>query len=282
MRLSSRSLSLALLCAAASARAVEPAAPAAQPLALSPPAQAAAQPAPASRPMIMSTVGALGDFGLAPLHWDGGDWLAVGAVLGSAAVVWNNDVPLTRGLSSGDARKPWLDRSMPTVSWLGEGYMEALYAAALYGIGGFGGSRLRATSGEALQALAVVGVYSTVFKYAAWSNRPSQDDTQHKLFFYSQASQGMPSGHSFSAFAVAEVYGAEYGRWWTYPLAGLVAYSRIYNRAHFTSDVLVGGALGVATGIQVRRTSAEEGPPLFQWGLAPGPDATLMTASVRF
>src|SRR5665213_304682 len=167
-----------------------------------------------SRPMIMSTVRAIGDYGIAPLTWNSWQWMTAAGVLGATAVTWQYDVKLTRALSGGDARKAWLNQSMPTVSNLGQGGLEAVYAAALYGISyGFGGSRLRNTSGEALQALAVSGVYSEVFKYAAWSNRPSENDHTHRLFDYSQSSMGMPSGHSFSAFAMAEVYGDEYGRW---------------------------------------------------------------------
>ena len=277
-----------------SAAIANPAAPVdgSQALALSPSAQSASDEGRASRetadpgesrPMIMSTLDAIRDYGVAPLTWNSWQWMTVAGVLGATAVTWQYDVKLTQALSGGDARKAWLTQSMPTVSNLGQGATEAVYAAALYGISyGIGGSRLRTTSGEALQALAVSGVYSEVFKYVAWSNRPSENPDAHHLFDYSQRSMGMPSGHSFSAFAMAEVYGDEYGRWWTYPLACLIAYSRIYNRAHYTTDVLVGTALGIADGIQVRKMSAKAGPPLFHWGFASVDSAPLLTAGLSF
>jgi len=121
-----------------------------------------------------------------------------------------------------------------------------------------------------------------VLKYAAWSNRPSQDDSAHRFLAYDQPSLGMPSGHSFSAFCVAEIYGAEYSRWITYPLAALVAYSRIYNQAHWPSDVLVGSLLGVATGVGVRHWAVRNGTPLFQFSLDPRHDGASLALSRDF
>ena len=234
---------------------------------------------PAPRPFFSSTLQALGDAGLSPLRLQADElgWLVMAGA--SSAFMLGADKPLYQRLATGDARKDWLNASMPTVSFLGEGYMEAAYALGLYAVGD---ERLRRASGQALQGLAVVGVYATLLKYAAWSNRPSQDDSAHRFFAYDQPSLGMPSGHSFSAFCVAEVYGAEYGRWFTYPLAGLVAYSRIYNQAHWPSDVLVGSLLGVATGFGVRHWAERDGTPLFQFSLAPSPQGTLLSLSREF
>jgi len=58
-----------------------------------------------------------------------------------------------------------------------------------------------------------------------------------------------PSGHTIAAFAVATVVARRYGshRWVPYAaygMAALVGFSRISLLAHFTSDVLMGGALG--------------------------------------
>jgi membrane-associated phospholipid phosphatase len=233
----------------------------------------------APRPFFSSTLHAIGDAGLSPLRVQADELGYLAFAAGASAMVLASDKPLYQSLAKGDARRDWLDASMPTVSFLGEGYMEALYALGLYAVGD---ERLRRTSGQALQGLAVVGVYATVLKYAAWSNRPSQDDKEHRFFAYDQPSTGMPSGHSFSAFCVAEIYGAEYGRWLTYPLAGLVAYSRIYNQAHWPSDVLVGSLLGVATGVGVRHWAEQKGTPLFQLGMRPADGAPQLALSLEF
>jgi undecaprenyl-diphosphatase len=146
-----------------------------------------------------------------------------------------------------------------------------------------GPPRLAAVSAVAVQALCVSALYGEALKFAAWSNRPYQDDSQHRLWYFGQPSQGMPSGHSFSAFAAAEVYGAEYGRWWTYPLAGLVAYSRVYNQAHWPSDVVAGAALGISAGVLARHEAEDLGQPLLRFSLAPSSRGTpLLMAHAAF
>jgi membrane-associated phospholipid phosphatase len=271
-------LAVAILAACAPLGAVELLSPGAQAQGLSPVAAVAVEPQ--AQPFGRGTLRLLADYPLAPLHWGGQDWLWATAAGAGIAVAWNNDGPLYRGLATGDARKDWLDHSMPAISALGDGLME-LGAAAL--AAKLGPPRLARTSAVAVQALCVVAVYAEVFKVAAWSNRPYQDDTQHKLWYFGQSTQGMPSGHTFSAFAAAEVYGAEYGRWWAYPLAGLIAYSRVYNQAHWPSDVVAGAALGIAAGVQARHQADRDGAPLLRFSLAPSPGGSpLVVAHASF
>lgn len=226
-------------------------------------AAVAAEAAPATRPLLSSTVGLLGDYALSPSRLRWGQIHLASAVVLVGLGLHQSDVWLAQQVSTGDARKPWLDQLMPKVSNAGEGWVEASVVALGWGLGG---QRLSDTSAQALQALAIAGVYAQALKYAAWSNRPSQDMTQHRYFAYDQGSMGMPSGHSFSAFALAEVYGAEYGRWVSYPFAILIAYSRLYNQAHWSSDVYAGAVLGIAAGWQVRQAALTQGQP--RWKLS--------------
>ena len=66
------------------------------------------------------------------------------------------------------------------------------------------------------------------------------------------ANSSFPSGHAVAAFSVATVVARRYGNhkwvpWVSYGFATLVGLSRIPSLAHFSSDVLVGSAIGYAT-----------------------------------
>ena len=61
-----------------------------------------------------------------------------------------------------------------------------------------------------------------------------------------------PSGDASSAFAIASVVASEYDNIvvpaLVYTTASLIALERVYNNAHWSSDVFVGSAIGYFTG----------------------------------
>lgn len=75
--------------------------------------------------------------------------------------------------------------------------------------------------------------------------------------------QSFPSGHTTTAFAFAATVASETQRWWPrsrwiigpilYGGATLTGASRIYNKAHWASDVMAGAAIGTFTGLKVVR-----------------------------
>jgi membrane-associated phospholipid phosphatase len=63
-------------------------------------------------------------------------------------------------------------------------------------------------------------------------------------------SKSFPSGHTITAFTLAEVFSERYKRhrwvpWVTYGLASAIGFSRLTLQAHFPADVFAGAALGV-------------------------------------
>ena len=66
-----------------------------------------------------------------------------------------------------------------------------------------------------------------------------------------------PSGHTWTAFAIAMLMVLFFGRryWWTFLIAAAIGYSRIYVGVHFPLDVLAGGCFGTLLAFLVWRIS---------------------------
>jgi undecaprenyl-diphosphatase len=72
-----------------------------------------------------------------------------------------------------------------------------------------------------------------------------------------------PSGHSASAFAFATAASLELPRLAPalVPLAGAVAYSRVHTGVHYPSDVAVGAAIGIGSGLLAGWLARPHEPP---------------------
>jgi membrane-associated phospholipid phosphatase len=143
---------------------------------------------------------------------------------------------------------------MRILTWLGLGWTLAAVAAALYGIGQRRKQpRLKQAAVLSLIALAVSGLVVQTIKHLIGRPRPKLADQGVHVWgpSFQSGHDSFPSGHAFSAFAMAAVLSSFYpaGRWIWYSLAVLVAFTRVYIGAHFASDVLAGAVLGVWIGI---------------------------------
>ncbi len=147
-----------------------------------------------------------------------------------------------------------------------------IIGVGLYAVG-------RATHNVKIEKLAVHGVeammlgtaVTTGVKFVAGRARPSADPNKHLGFTFLKGFSGynfqsFPSGHATTAFSVASAATDEYAHWadeWHSPgytkfLVGAVLYggatlvgiSRMYNNAHWASDVATGALVGTFAGLK--------------------------------
>jgi membrane-associated phospholipid phosphatase len=191
----------------------------------------------------------------APAHWTGRDWglfsLEVAAVVGV-------------GTADRTLRHDVLRGPSPTESNLAETF-RPLGTYASYGVlGGFylGGliahdDRAQETALDGLIASAIAaGVMTPVLKEVTGRSRPSTHKGTYDFHPFS-GNASFPSGEATQAFAVGAVIAAEYPNAWveilSYGLAGMVAFARMREDAHFASDVLAGALIGNGVGRAVVR-----------------------------
>ena len=126
---------------------------------------------------------------------------------------------------------------------------------------------------RSFEAVLVSGAFTGVLKAVAGRARPSQSPGNARDFAIARGLrdgsefQSFPSGHATAAFAFAAAVDAEWTRLsptrpkWVAPvlygMAALTAVSRVYHDRHWTSDVVLGSAIGFVSGRAVVRWHAD-------------------------
>jgi membrane-associated phospholipid phosphatase len=214
-----------------------------------------------------------GSIASSPLRWEKSDWLEAGAVAGTAVGLYAAADPWARD-AFGRGHGRVADRFAILGRTFGDGFYTVPLLAAAYGAGEYRHDRrLRRASLDAVEALAISGLFVTGIKMTAGRARPfygrgrgdwtgPSSDNAHYSF---------PSGHTSDAFAVATVLATEYADVpglapAAYGLAILTGLSRVYHDQHWTSDAFVGGALGYFTAKAVTRRHRD---PDGRWAVVP-------------
>jgi membrane-associated phospholipid phosphatase len=159
---------------------------------------------------------------------------------------------------------------------------------AAYGLGRLAGRAGLADASRRIGAsVAVAGLATFALKEAVGRARPREaPDDPHRFAPFS-GSMSFPSGHSAIAFAAATALSREIDSPWTpwiaYPLAAAVGWSRVHDREHWTSDVVVGAAVGTLTAAEVHhRLFARDVARRVSFGFTPEKGGAIATVGMRF
>jgi membrane-associated phospholipid phosphatase len=168
--------------------------------------------------------------------------LAIGG--GAAALAHPVDKKVTERMVASNAT----GKAFAAGKWIGSAYVQAGTAVGLYVVGRYmlphaeGAPKTNKVSHlgfDLLRALAVSQALTQVIKVSVQRPRPTGECC------------AFPSGHASAAFATAAVLERHLGYRGaipTFAIAAYVAASRLHDNRHYLSDVLFGGALGVASG----------------------------------
>ncbi len=192
-----------------------------------------------------------------PARWKKPQWIAFGGVVAGGTVLYIFDdnirdffqahqTPLLNKFSKYGA-EPW-GSGLYTLPFLGGFYIYGLAAK---------NTKARQVALAGTEAFVVSALSVEILKLAFGRHRPYQETPANPRKwggpFHSWGYNSMPSGHTTVAFSVATVFASAYkDKPWvavlSYGIATGVGLSRIYTDDHWSSDVLIGAALGYAIG----------------------------------
>lgn len=205
-------------------------------------------------------------FAQQPLNWQGDDWLKLGIASATVLAVTQIDQPIK-------------DAAMRDQSYIqsfsvkaGKFYGE-IYPAAIVA-GGFGlygyladNSASKKIAFETVQTVLYAGAITTFLKIVIGRARPFTDKgiaTFQPFLPFNDDFHSFPSGHATLAFSLSTVLANNVDspllKVLIYVPAVLTCGSRVYQNEHWTSDVLVGAAIGYFVGIWVSGTHEKNEP----------------------
>jgi membrane-associated phospholipid phosphatase len=191
----------------------------------------------------------------APIHWSLKEWGLAAASVGAVAALGElGDVHLRYAVQKN--KSGVLDDLTKVVEPFGTYYGWAVVGA--YGVVGFvfHDQEAKDTAFDAAMSALLSGAMTDGLKIIVGRARPEQNlGAAH--FDPFGGDKSFPSGHATMAFAVGSVIAAHSDQAWVkasaYSIASLVAFSRVYHDAHWSSDVAAGALIGTVVGETIVR-----------------------------
>lgn len=144
------------------------------------------------------------------------------------------------------------DAAASAFDWMGEPQIWALVPAAMIGTGfvlkkpGLQRAGLRAVT-----SVVLAGGVTALLKETFGRVRPNVEGSEPLDFEPFSGNQAMPSGHTSAAFGFAASLADDVRPLWAkiglYTLATGTAWARVYQNKHWTSDVVAGAIVGIAS-----------------------------------
>jgi len=191
-----------------------------------------------------------------PAHWKKQEWMTFGGVVAGGTVLYIFDDNIRNYVQSHRSAGLTKLSKYGLEPW-GSGVYTFPVVAGFYFYGlATNNIKARRVAMAATEAVVIGGISVEVVKHIFGRRRPYQNNPPDPRkwdgpmgFQY----LSFPSGHTTVAFSVATVFASAYkDKPWvgiiSYGIAAGVGLSRVYDDKHWSSDVLMGAALGFAVG----------------------------------
>ena len=207
----------------------------------------------------------------APCSFDGRDWRYAAAIVGGTAALFPADEVIRDFSRRQHGRTQDALADISTDCLARDEIGPVLYLGGLL----FRSEEVRLTGLEVFESLTFAATVTNSLKIIFGRSRPFLDEGAYRFRFFERnvSRQSLPSGHATAAFALYSVLAARVHRTWAsvgfYGLAAVAGLSRIYRDVHWTSDVMLGAAIGAVMGNAVVRLHQTRRRHASCWSVSP-------------
>jgi len=198
------------------------------------------------------------DIIISPTKWKHKEWF-VAAICASTTLILYSEVDERMRKWSQNSRlhTDASDKISATFERIGHGSFPVITMPLLYTYGAVTKhDKPKRVALLAIEAYLITGAIVQIPKYLLGRHRPHANDGHDAwdgfgLSFSNRKNSSFYSGHAGTAFSLATVFALEYSEYkfvppLAYSIATLASLSRVYDDAHWTSDIFVGAVLGYA------------------------------------
>ncbi len=197
------------------------------------------------------------DIVISPFKWDKNNFIKAGAVLAFATLAYTQDENI-QTFAQRNRTKTVDDISKNFLEPWGSGFYSMPLMGVLYSCGAlWHDNRMKKTALLGIKTYSLTGIFVQIPKYTFHRHRPEDNIPPNSRVWEGPAIYdkytSFPSGHTISVFSVATIIASEYKDkkaipFIAYAIAGLTAFSRVYDNKHWATDITIGAALGYGMG----------------------------------
>jgi membrane-associated phospholipid phosphatase len=193
------------------------------------------------------------DIIIAPIRWKASQWVVFGGTALVAGIAYTQDVRINQFTSTNKNEVATIIGDYIAEPW-GRGIYPLGIMGSMFLYGTFSKEcKYQYVAMNGLKTFVLAAVAVSIPKYLFQRHRPFENNPADNSIFEGPLGDfthtSFPSGHTTVAFAMSTYLAQQFkSKKWVaplvYSLAALTAMQRVYDNRHWTSDIVIGAALG--------------------------------------